>query len=126
MESKDAVAALAALAHDTRLALFRLLVRAGGGRHAASEIADELGTGLLVATMIGSGIMAETACWTVAGYWLTSSTSFANPAVTIARTMTDSFSGIRPMDAHAFIAMQIAGALLAMLLSRWLIEEPSP
>lgn len=55
-----------------------------------------------------------------AGYWFTSSTSFANPAVTIARAFTDSFSGIRPADAPAFIAAQIAGALLATAFFAWL------
>ena len=55
-----------------------------------------------------------------AGYRFTSSTSFANPAVTIARAFTDSFSGIRPADAPAFIAAQIAGALLATAFFAWL------
>ncbi len=55
-----------------------------------------------------------------AGYWYTSSTSFANPAVTIARGFTDTFSGIAPAHAPAFIAAQIAGAALAVLFFRWL------
>ena len=55
-----------------------------------------------------------------AAYWFTSSTSFANPAVTIARTLSDTFAGIRPVDAPAFIAAQIVGAGAATLLFRWL------
>ena len=55
-----------------------------------------------------------------AGYWFTSSTSFANPAVTIARSLTDSFAGIRPADAPAFIVAQIAGALAATIVAHWL------
>lgn len=55
-----------------------------------------------------------------AGYWFTSSTSFANPAVTVARAFTDSFTGIRLADAPAFIAAQLIGAVLAALLFRWL------
>ncbi|MGH6959472.1 MAG: MIP/aquaporin family protein [Dongiaceae bacterium] len=55
-----------------------------------------------------------------AGYWFTSSTSFANPAVTIARSLTDSFAGIRPGDAPGFILAQIAGALVATALAFWL------
>lgn len=55
-----------------------------------------------------------------AGYWFTSSTSFANPAVTIARCFTDTFSGIRPIDAPEFIAAQLVGAIAATLLFRWL------
>ena len=56
-----------------------------------------------------------------AGYWFTASTSFANPAVTIARTLSDSFSGIRPIDAPAFILAQLLGAALALLVFRWLL-----
>lgn len=56
-----------------------------------------------------------------AAYWFTASTSFANPAVTIARSLSDTFSGIRPVDAPGFIVAQIAGALAATLLFRWLI-----
>jgi len=55
-----------------------------------------------------------------AGYWFTSSTSFANPAVTVARSFTNSFTGIRLADAPAFIAAQLIGAVLAALLFRWL------
>ncbi len=55
-----------------------------------------------------------------AGYWFTSSTSFANPAVTIARALTDSFAGIRPADAPGFILAQIAGALAATIIAHWL------
>ena len=55
-----------------------------------------------------------------AGYWFTASTSFANPAVTIARSLTDSFSGIAPRDAAPFIAAQFAGALIGWLIADWL------
>ena len=55
-----------------------------------------------------------------AGYWFTSSTSFANPAVTIARSLTDTFSGIRPLDIPGFVVAQIVGALAATVLLRWL------
>ncbi|WP_442578471.1 MIP/aquaporin family protein [Mesorhizobium sp. ASY16-5R] len=58
-----------------------------------------------------------------AAYWFTASTSFANPAVTIARSMTDSFSGIRPIDAPAFIIAQLVGAAGALLLMGWLLRE---
>jgi glycerol uptake facilitator-like aquaporin len=56
--------------------------------------------------------------------WFTSSTCFANPAITLARALSDSFTGIRPMDAPAFIAAQFAGALLAMWCARWLYASP--
>lgn len=59
-----------------------------------------------------------------AGYWFTSSTSFANPAVTIARTMTDTFAGLRPADAPAFILAEGAGAILALGAARLLFAKP--
>jgi glycerol uptake facilitator-like aquaporin len=55
-----------------------------------------------------------------AGYWFTSSTSFANPAVTIARSLTESFSGIRPADVPGFIVAQIVGAIAATVIMAWL------
>ena len=57
-----------------------------------------------------------------AGYWWTSSTSFANPAVTIARGFTDTFSGIRPQDVAPFIAAQLAGAAFAVVFFGWLLR----
>lgn len=56
-----------------------------------------------------------------AAYWFTASTSFANPAVTLARSLTDTFAGIRPVDTPAFIAAQLLGAGAATLLFRWLL-----
>jgi len=56
-----------------------------------------------------------------AAYWFTASTSFANPAVTLARSASDTFAGIRPIDAPGFIAAQLAGALAATALFRWLV-----
>jgi glycerol uptake facilitator-like aquaporin len=61
------------------------------------------------------------ASYITAAYWFTASTSFANPAVTIARSFSDTFAGIRPGDAPWFIAAQFAGALTATLLFRWLL-----
>jgi glycerol uptake facilitator-like aquaporin len=58
-----------------------------------------------------------------AAYWFTASTSFANPAVTIARALSDTFAGIRPVDAPGFILAQFAGAIAATLLFRWLIPD---
>lgn len=56
-----------------------------------------------------------------AAYWFTSSTSFANPAVTLARSASDTFVGIRPIDAPGFIIAQLAGAAAATLLFRWFV-----
>ena len=65
-------------------------------------------------------------CYITAAYWFTSSTSFANPAVTLARSFTDTFSGIRPGDVPAFMLAQIVGAALAVWVFRWMIpDKPS-
>jgi glycerol uptake facilitator-like aquaporin len=56
-----------------------------------------------------------------AAYWFTASTSFANPAVTVARSLSDTFAGIRPVDAPGFILAQLAGGIAATLLFRWLM-----
>lgn len=63
------------------------------------------------------------ASYITAAYWFTSSTSFANPAVTIARCLSDTFAGIRPSDVPLFVAAQLAGALAATLLFRWLVPN---
>jgi glycerol uptake facilitator-like aquaporin len=65
------------------------------------------------------------AAYITAAYWFTASTSFANPAVTIARSLSDTFTGIQPSDIPPFIAAQLAGALAATLLFRWLIPNLS-
>ena len=63
------------------------------------------------------------AAYIAAAYWFTASTSFANPAVTLARSMSDTFAGIRPTDVPGFIAAQLLGATAATLLFRWLIPQ---
>lgn len=65
------------------------------------------------------------ALWIGAAYWFTASTSFANPAITVARALTDTFAGIRPVDVPAFIAAQLIGAAIATGLSR-LLFTPQP
>ena len=61
------------------------------------------------------------AAYITAAYWFTASTSFANPAVTLARSMSDSFSGIRPADVPGFVVAQLIGAMAATALFRWLL-----
>ena len=65
------------------------------------------------------------ACYIIAAYWFTASTSFANPAVTLARSFSNTFAGIRPVDAPGFIGAQIAGAAAATALFRWLVRAAS-
>jgi glycerol uptake facilitator-like aquaporin len=73
-----------------------------------------------------SAVPFAVGAYITAAYWFTSSTSFANPAVTIARCLTDTFSGIRPTDVLPFIAAQLAGAFAATLLFRWLTPQLKP
>ena len=87
--------------------------------------------GLLFTIVAGSrvrpdAVPALVALWIVAGYWFTSSTSFANPAITLARALTDSFSGIRPIDAPGFIAAQLAGAWAGSRFANWLASPAPP
>jgi glycerol uptake facilitator-like aquaporin len=83
----------------------------------------------LLAVIWGCGRHRPTAvpfavgAYITAAYWFTASTSFANPAVTLARSMSNTFSGIRPADAPEFIAAQLAGAAAATLIFRWLIPS---
>ena len=99
--------------------------REGGGQ-VFSEVVASFG---LIATILGCRrfrptlIPAAVALYVVAGYWFTASTCFANPAVAIARSLTDTFSGIRPLDVPWFIGAEIVGAIIAALLFRWLLGE---
>ena len=80
----------------------------------------------LILTILGTGrarpefTPVAVGLYITAAYWFTASTSFANPAVTMARSLTDSFAGIAPTSVPGFLAGQLAGALAAMVLSRWL------
>ena len=71
-----------------------------------------------------SSVPFAVGAYITAAYWFTSSTSFANPAVTLARSLSDTFAGIRPIDAPPFIAAQMGGAIAATLLFRWLVPSP--
>lgn len=83
----------------------------------------------LILTILGTSrhrpaaVPASVALYITAAYWFTSSTSFANPAITIARSLSDSFAGIAPADVGGFIAAQLAGALAAHKVSALLFEE---
>ena len=83
----------------------------------------------LIVTILGAVrfrpdmVAACVGLYMTAAYWFTASTSFANPAVTIARSLSDTFAGIAPASAPAFIAAQIAGALAAWALMGWLLKE---
>jgi len=78
------------------------------------------GCGRFKPAMVPFGVAA----YIVAAYWFTASTSFANPAVTLARSVSDTFAGIRPIDAPSFVAAQVCGAMAAAALFRWFYSQP--
>ena len=101
-----------------------LKARSGGAQWFAEGVAA---FGLLATILAGIKFNRAAIPWLVglyitAAYWFTSSTSFANPAVAIARSLTNTFSGIRPVDLPAFIAAELAGAALALILMNWLLQ----
>jgi len=93
---------------------------------------EALATFGLIVTILGAvrfrpgQVAASVGLYITAAYWFTASTSFANPAVTIARSLSDTFAGIAPASAPAFIGAQVAGALAAWALMGWLLKEESP
>jgi glycerol uptake facilitator-like aquaporin len=113
------------LMFEQPLLMFSLTERTGVGQWAGEVIA----TFGLVATIIAcvrhraEAVPFAVGLYITAAYWFTSSTSFANPAVTVARSLTNTFSGIRPIDMPLFILCQIVGALLATWLFAWLLSQ---
>jgi glycerol uptake facilitator-like aquaporin len=100
-------------------------IRTGGAQWLSEGIAT---FGLVVTILAGirfdhRAVPVLVGLYITAAYWFTASTSFANPAVAIARSLTDTFSGIRPIDLPGFIAAQLAGAACAMAVMRWLLRE---
>jgi glycerol uptake facilitator-like aquaporin len=98
-------------------------VRAGNGRLFSEFVAT---FGLLsviwgCARLRSSAVPFAVGAYITGAYWFTASTSFANPAVTLARSASDTFAGIRPADAPGFIFAQLAGAAAATVLFRWLV-----
>ena len=100
-------------------------VRSGGGQYLGEFVAT---FGLITVIRLGVrfyphlvGVMV--ASYITAAYWFTSSTSFANPAVTIARSLSNTFAGIAPESVPMFLVSQLAGAVTAMLFCNWLLTE---
>lgn len=98
----------------------------GGGSQLFSEFVATFGLLAVIwgcARLRSAAVPFAVAAYIVAAYWFTASTSFANPAVTLARTLSDTFAGIRPVDAPGFIGAQLLGAAAATLLFRWLVPQ---
>jgi glycerol uptake facilitator-like aquaporin len=101
-----------------------LKIRTGGPQWLAEGVAA---FGLVATILAGVKFNRLAVPWLVgfyitSAYWFTSSTSFANPAVAIARSLTNTFSGIRPVDLPGFIAAELCGAVVALLLMSWLLR----
>jgi glycerol uptake facilitator-like aquaporin len=113
---------LAHLMFDVAVIQFSANVRTGP----AQWLSEGVATFGLVLTILGTlprgskVVAVAVGLYISAAYWFTASTSFANPAVTIGRSFSDTFSGIRPDDALMFIGAQLVGAVAATLLARWL------
>ena len=111
---------LAHLMFDLALAEFGIKARTGTGQWLSEAVAT---TGLLLTIVLGSrarprAVPAMVGAYIASAYWFTASTSFANPAVTLARGLTATFAGIRPLDIPGFIAAQFAGVGVALLILR--------
>ena len=111
---------LAHLMFDLSILQASTKVRSGIGQWSAEAVAT---FGLVLLIVLGvrkqsPGLPAAVAVYIVGAYWFTASTSFANPAVTIARSLSNTFAGIAPVDAPAFIIAQVVGALLALAAAR--------
>uniref|UniRef100_A0A7S2R646 Aquaporin n=1 Tax=Rhizochromulina marina TaxID=1034831 RepID=A0A7S2R646_9STRA len=100
--------------------------RAGASQFLAEVVAA---FGLLMTILAGvkqreEAVPSLVGLYITAAYWFTASTSFANPAVAIARSFSDTFAGIRPVDVPLFVVAEITGALLGLALCTWLFHDP--
>ena len=116
---------IAHLMFDLPMLQLSVKTRTGLGQWAGEAVA----TFGLILTIIGTvchrpqWLSASVALYITAAYWFTSSTSFANPAIAVARSLSDTFAGIAPPDVPAFIVAQLTGAAAAALLAKWLFPE---
>ena len=99
-------------------------MRSGLGQWLSEGVASfGLILAILGAVHVRANVAATVAAYITAAYWFTASTSFANPAVALARSLSDTFAGIRPVDLPGFMLAEIAGALLAAALAAWLFTD---
>jgi len=119
---------LAHLMFDLPALQIGIKARSGTGQWLSETIAT---AGLLLTILLGrkfrpAAVPALVGAFVGAAYWFTASTSFANPAVTIARSFTNTFAGIRPADVPGFVGAQAAGSIMALLLASLLLQPAKP
>lgn len=114
------------LMFDLPILQFATKAREGTGQLAAEAIASFglIFTIIVTLRRLPASVPASVALYISAAYWFTSSTSFANPAITLVRSLSDTFAGIAPADVPGFIAAQIVGMLLAVVAGGWLTADP--
>jgi glycerol uptake facilitator-like aquaporin len=102
-------------------------VRAGPSQWFSESVAafGLVMTILLTLRASAAAVATSVGLYITAAYWFTASTSFANPAVTVARAFSNTFAGIRPQDVTPFIIAQLIGAIAAVYVCRWLLAEPA-
>ena len=116
------------LMFDLPILQFSTKARAGIGQWSGEFVAT-FGLVLVILTLLrhrAEAIPAGVALYITSAYWFTSSTSFANPAITVVRSLSNTFAGIAPGDVPLFVASQLAGAACAVILARWLFAERPP
>ena len=101
-------------------------MRTGGAQWFAEFLAT---FGLIITIIAGLRFARQSVPWLVglyitAAYWFTASTSFANPEVAIARSLTNTFSGIRPIDLPGFVIAQLIGVICGLAFATWLLRQP--
>jgi glycerol uptake facilitator-like aquaporin len=115
-------ALLANAMFDLPLIQFSTHARAGSGQY-LSEIVATAGLVFIAFSSPANAAFWRVSAWIGAAYWFTASTSFANPAITLGRTLSDTFAGIQPADSPGFIAAQLVGTLIGLACLR-LFAEP--
>jgi L-amino acid N-acyltransferase YncA len=127
----QAIGAVAGVAAANFMFGLPILFASSHARHGPAQLFSEIvATFGLLAVILGcarlrpAAVAFAVAGYIMAAYWFTASTSFANPAVTLARSMSDTFAGIRPADVPGFIGAQVVGAAAATLLFAWLVPVP--
>lgn len=115
------------LMFDLPILQFSTKARAGIGQWSGEFVAT-FGLVLVILVLLkhrAAAIPAAVALYITSAYWFTSSTSFANPAITLVRSLSDTFSGIAPGDVPLFLLAQLAGSACAVAMARWLNQEPT-